>query len=82
MIFKILNINLNNSLSIILGSSPSKIDSYCLDDSIDYVENAGLLRISIKKETEINQKLLSNTIRMLEELKSQYPKNIEIRNEV
>ena len=54
----------------------------CLDDSIDYVENDGLLKVTIKEETEINQKLLSNTIRMLEELKDQYPKNIEIRNEV
>ena len=53
----------------------------CWDDSIDYVENAGLLRISIKKETEINQKLLNNLVMMLEDLKSQYPKNIEIRNE-
>ena len=54
----------------------------CLDDSILYVEDAGLLKISIKEETEINQKLLNNVIMMLEELKSQYPKNIEIRNEV
>ena len=54
----------------------------CLDDSINYVEDAGLLKVSVKEETEINQKLLSNVIMMLEELKSQYPKNIEIRNEV
>jgi len=53
-----------------------------LDDSIDYVENDGLLKVTIKKETEINQKILSNVIMMLEDLKSQYPKNIEIRNEV
>ena len=53
-----------------------------LDDSILYVEDAGLLKISVKEETEINQKLLSNLIMMLEDLKSQYPKNIEIRNEV
>ncbi len=54
----------------------------CLDDSINYVEDAGLLKVSVKEETEINQKLLSNVIMMLEELKDQYPKNIEIRNEV
>ena len=54
----------------------------CLDDSIDYVEDSGLLKISIKKETDINQKLLNNLIMMLEDLKNQYPKNIEIRNEV
>ena len=53
-----------------------------LDDSINYVEDAGLLKISIKEETDINQKLFNNVIMMLEELKSQYPKNIEIRNEV
>ena len=53
-----------------------------LDDSINYVEDAGLLKISIKEETDINQKLLNNVIRMLKELKDQYPKNIEIRNEV
>ncbi len=53
-----------------------------LDDSINYVEDEGLLKVTIKEETEINQKLLNNVIMMLEELKSQYPKNIEIRNEV
>ena len=53
-----------------------------LDDSIDYVENDGLLRVTIKKETEMNQKILNNVIMMLEDLKNQYPKNIEIRNEV
>ena len=54
----------------------------CLDDSIDYVENDGLLKISLREETDINQKLLNNLVMMLEDLKSQYPKNIEIRNEV
>ena len=53
-----------------------------LDDSIDYVENDGLLKVTIKKETEMNQKILNNVIMMLEDLKTQYPKNIEIRNEV
>ena len=52
-----------------------------LDDSIYYEENSGLLRIRVEKDTEINQKLLNNLIRMLSELESQYPKNIEIRNE-
>ncbi len=52
-----------------------------LDDSIYYEENSGLLKIRVEKDTEINQKLLNNLIRMLEELKMQYPKNIEIRNE-
>jgi len=53
-----------------------------LDDSINYVEDEGLLKVTTKMETEINQKLLNNVIMMLEELKDQYPKNIEIRNEV
>ena len=52
-----------------------------LDDSIYYEENSGLLKIRVKNDTDINQKLLGNLIRMLSELESQYPKNIEIRNE-
>ena len=52
-----------------------------LDDSIDYEENSGLLIIRVKRDTEINNKLLDNLVRMLTELKEQYPKNIEIRNE-
>lgn len=52
-----------------------------LDDSVDYEEKSGLLIIRVKKDTEVNNKLLDNLVRMLTELKSQYPKNIEIRNE-
>lgn len=52
-----------------------------LDESIDYEENSGLLKIRVLKDTEVNEKLLLNLVRMLEELMSQYPKNIEIRNE-
>ncbi len=52
-----------------------------LDESIDYDENSGLLKIRVLKDTEINKKLLDNLVRMLEELSSQYPKNLEIRNE-
>lgn len=52
-----------------------------LDDSIDYEENSGLLIIRVKRDTEVNNKLLDNLVRMLTELKVQYPKNIEIRNE-
>ena len=52
-----------------------------LDDSIDYEENSGLLIIRVKRDTEVNNKLLDNLVRMLTELESQYPKNIEIRNE-
>ncbi len=52
-----------------------------LDDSIDYEEKSGLLKIRVLRDTEINSKLLDNLVRMLEELSVQYPKNIEIRNE-
>ena len=52
-----------------------------LDDSIDYEENSGLLIIRVKRDTEVNNKLLDNLVRMLTELKAKYPKNIEIRNE-
>lgn len=52
-----------------------------LDDSIDYEENSGLLIIRVKRDTEVNNKLLDNLVRMLTELMGQYPKNIEIRNE-
>ena len=52
-----------------------------LEDSLDYEDNSGLLEIRVKRVTDTNQKLLENMITMLEELKSQYPKNIEIRNE-
>ena len=51
-----------------------------LDESIDYEEDSGLLKIRVLKDTEINEKILNNL--MLEELSTQYPKNIEIRNEV
>lgn len=51
------------------------------EDSIDYEEKSGLLKIRTLKGTEVNDKLLNNLISLLEELKLQYPKNIEIRNE-
>lgn len=51
------------------------------DDSINYEEHSGLLKIRVERDTEINQKLLDNLVRMLTEIKEQYPKNIEIRNE-
>ncbi len=52
-----------------------------LDDSISYEVNSGFLKIRVLKDTDINQKLLNNLIKMFKELKDQYPKNIEIRNE-
>ncbi len=52
-----------------------------LEDSILAKEESGKLEIKILNDTDINQKLLGNMIVMFEELTSQYPKNIEIRNE-
>lgn len=52
-----------------------------LDESIDYEEKSGLLIIRVIKDTDVNNKLLNNLVNMLNELQSQYPKNIEIRNE-
>ena len=52
-----------------------------LEDTILAKEESGKLDIKILKDTDVNQKLLNNMIVMLEELISQYPKNIEIRNE-
>ncbi len=53
-----------------------------LDESIDYEENSGYLKIRVLKDTEVNEKLLNNLVMMLEDLQNDYPKNIEIRNEV
>lgn len=67
------------SVSSITITSINSIIS--LEDTIVYEENSGLLKIRVKEYTDINQSLLQNMIRMLKELQSQYPKNIEIRNE-
>lgn len=53
----------------------------CTDDSILTLDEPGKLFIKVLKDTDINQKLLDNMLIMFEELKNQYPKNIEIRNE-
>ena len=52
-----------------------------LDESIDYEEKAGFLKIRVLRDTKINKQLLENLITCLNELVNQYPKNIEIRNE-
>jgi len=53
-----------------------------LENTISYEESSGKVIIRVIENTDINQKILNNLIRMLDELKNQYPKNIEIRNEV
>ena len=52
-----------------------------LEESIEALDDSGFLKIRVLKETDVNQKILDNLIYELSELKSQYPKNIEIRNE-
>ena len=52
-----------------------------LEESIECNDKNGLLTIRVIKKTDITEKLLNNMIEMLKELESQYPKNIEIRNE-
>jgi len=54
----------------------------CLEEeSIDYEEKTGLLKISVLKDTEVVNKLLDNLHQELNEVHDMYPKNIEIRNE-
>ena len=48
-------------------------------DSIIYSEEDGLIELGILKNSDIINKLLDNMINMLEELKEQYKKYIEIR---
>ena len=52
-----------------------------LEETIDASEKSGYLVIRTLKDTDVNQKLLSNLERMLTELSEEYPQNIEIRNE-
>ena len=48
-------------------------------DSIVYSEEDGLIELGILKSSDIINKLLDNMMNMLEELKEQYEKYIEIR---
>ena len=48
-------------------------------DSIVYSEEDGLIELSILKSSDIINKLLANMMNMLNELKDQYKKYIEIR---
>lgn len=49
------------------------------EDCIDYTENDGYLKIKIKKHNEVVDKLITNMINLLDELKNNYKKYIEIR---
>ena len=48
-------------------------------DSIIYSEEDGLIELGVLKSSDIVNKLLDNMVNMLEELKEQYKKYIEIR---
>ena len=48
------------------------------ENAISYQEKKDKLVINIKKEDEITKKLIGNMVDMLNELSSQYPKNIKI----
>ena len=47
-------------------------------DAIDYDESDGI-QIEVKKHSEVVDKLIINMIELLEELKEQYPKYVNIR---
>ena len=49
------------------------------ENSIVYSEEDGLIELGVLKNSEIVNKLLDNMVNMLEELKEQYKKYIEIR---
>ena len=46
--------------------------------AIKYIENDGLIKIEKLNDNECAKKILDNLVRMLEELRVQYPKNIKI----
>ena len=48
-------------------------------DAIDYMEADDEMKIIMKKADDIINTLLFNMVELLEELKTQYPNNIEIR---
>ena len=64
-----------SSIAITTINAILSIDS----DSIVYSEEDGLIELGVLKNNEIVNKLLDNMINMLNELKDQYEKYIEIR---
>lgn len=64
-----------SSIAITTINAILSIDS----GSIVYSEEDGLIEIGILKSSDVVNKLLNNMINMLEELKDQYEKYIEIR---
>ena len=64
-----------SSIAITTINAIISIDEY----SIVYSEEDGLIEIGVLKSSDIINKLLDNMINMLNELKDQYEKYIEIR---
>lgn len=52
------------------------------NNSINYTENEGYIKIDSIKKSVTNNILINNMIDLLKELKEQYPKNIKINEEV
>ncbi len=48
------------------------------ESSITYKDSDGFLEMKINKEDKIINSLIENMVNLLEELKSNYPKNIQI----
>ncbi len=51
------------------------------EDAIKYKKKEGLVIIDIMKKDETTIKLLDNMINLLEELASDYPKNVKVERE-
>ena len=64
-----------SSMCITTVNAIIKIDN----NAIEYKEDEGYLLINIKKHSDTVDKLINNLIDLLEELKSNYQKYIEIR---
>ena len=64
-----------SSISITTVNALISID----EDFIDYTNDDGFLKITIKKHNEVIDKLIDNMINLLTELEKDYKKNIEIR---
>ena len=64
-----------SSISITTVNALLSID----EDCIEYEENDGYLNIKIKRHDEVIDKLINNMINLLNELRNQYKKYIEIR---
>lgn len=63
-----------SSMVITTVNAILRIDS----EAIKYIDNDGVI-IDIIKDDEIVKKLINNLVSLLEDLKKQYPKYIEIR---